>query len=141
MKPDIFFKLKANLVEEKHYPVIHFLETVYEFEDKPTWLKCLNGFANVGHFGVVGAQYEIINAEQSIDDYKEVYGFDDIGRVPAIYFSVGDEFNPEELIIPLHLAYHYFKIAADDYLKVFPTEKASIEKILARYPVTAFGGE
>ncbi|HGG9347867.1 TPA: hypothetical protein ACJKH5_002094, partial [Neisseria meningitidis] len=116
-----------------HFVISIFFETIYQFETKDTLLECFKNITTTGHFGVIGAQYEKIDATRWIGDYEEVNGFEYIDKAPSIYFSVGDDFNPEELIIPINLAYHYFNIAISDFLIAHPEYQKKCKEIQKTY--------
>ena len=136
MKNNIFLNLKKKSINNNHFVISIFFETIYQFETKDTLLECFKNITTTGHFGVIGAQYEKIDATRWIGDYEEVNGFEYIDKAPSIYFSVGDDFNPEELIIPINLAYHYFNIAISDFLIAHPEYQKKCKEIQKTYSQT-----
>ena len=62
MKNNIFLNLKKKSINNNHFVISIFFETIYQFETEDTLLECFKNITTTGHFGVIGAQYEKIDA-------------------------------------------------------------------------------
>ena len=55
MKNNIFLNLKKKSINNNHFVISIFFETIYQFETKDTLLECFKNITTTGHFGVIGA--------------------------------------------------------------------------------------
>ena len=88
-----------------------------------------NIISNKG-IGFTGASCTVIPLDEWIEDFKEVVGYEKALTQPVMFFCVGDDIDPEEVIVTLPEAHYYARVVFEIYLELYPDDKSTLGRYI-----------
>ena len=110
--------------------IFNFYDVIHAFNGKELVLNSIENIISNKGIGFTGASCTVIPLDEWIEDFKEVVGYEKALTQPVMFFCVGDDIDPEEVIVTLPEAHYYARVVFEIYLELYPDDKSTLGRYI-----------